>query len=273
MINLELLEKLCSIPGTSGDESGMKSFLIDWFKTYQRKTNVELRMITEGIQDNLIVIIGKPETLVLAHMDTVGYTVRYTNQLIPVGGPVTKSGDRLVGQDGLGPIECTFHIDEEKRCFYEFGRAIERGTPLSYQPDFRIDENWVQSPYLDNRLGIFTAISALSAVSDVALGFTCWEEHGGGSVPLVLSILKKELPIRQALISDITWVTDGISFESGPVISMRDRNIPRRTFIQRIMNLASHTPREKASISDIQWSVELYAYLINHLSTPSSTQP
>jgi len=41
------------------------------------------------------------------------------------------------------------------------------------------------------------------------------------------------------LISDITWVTDGVNFNQGVVISVRDRNIPRRSFIDRIIHVAN----------------------------------
>ena len=44
--------------------------------------------------------------------------------------------------------------------------------------------------------------------------------------------------MRQALISDITWITDGVSHDKGVVISMRDRSIPRRSFVNKIIALA-----------------------------------
>jgi putative aminopeptidase FrvX len=44
--------------------------------------------------------------------------------------------------------------------------------------------------------------------------------------------------VRQALISDITWVSDGVEPGKGVVISMRDRNVPRKTFVQKIIRIA-----------------------------------
>ena len=68
--------------------------------------------------------------------------------------------------------------------------------------------------------------------------FTCWEEHGGGSVPFLLRHLYERQQISQCLIGDVTWVTEGITPGNGAVISMRDYNIPRKSFINRVIQIA-----------------------------------
>jgi putative aminopeptidase FrvX len=44
--------------------------------------------------------------------------------------------------------------------------------------------------------------------------------------------------IYQALVSDITWVTDGVGHGGGVAISMRDGSIPRRSYLNKILDLA-----------------------------------
>ncbi len=44
--------------------------------------------------------------------------------------------------------------------------------------------------------------------------------------------------ISQALISDISWISDGVFPAKGPVISLRDSLIPRRSYINRIIAIA-----------------------------------
>jgi len=44
--------------------------------------------------------------------------------------------------------------------------------------------------------------------------------------------------VRQALISDITWVSDGVEHGKGVAILMRDRNLPRRSYVDRIIAIA-----------------------------------
>ena len=56
--------------------------------------------------------------------------------------------------------------------------------------------------------------------------------------------------VKQALISDITWITEGVTHGKGVAISMRDRNIPRRSYVQQIIKIA------EASGIDFQLEVE-----------------
>src|SRR5204862_6326653 len=118
---------------------------------------------------------------------------------------------------------------------YKASREIDRGTDLSYTPIWREDENFVQCCYLDNRLGVRNALKLCETISDGAIVFSCWEEHGGGSVPYLSKFLFDGYQIKQSLISDITWITEGVRHGEGVVISLRDTGIPRRIFLDKII--------------------------------------
>ena len=75
-------------------------------------------------------------------------------------------------------------------------------------------------------------------LSDGVIVFTSWEEHGGGSVPYLAKFIYEKWKVSQALIADITWITDGVFPMKGVAISMRDRNIPRRAYVNRIIDIA-----------------------------------
>jgi putative aminopeptidase FrvX len=171
-------------------------------------------------------------------MDTTGFTVRYQDQLIPIGGPEVEGGEQLTGRDALGEIECWIELNEEYEMRYQFGRAIMPGTSLVYKSNFLEDGALITSPYLDNRVGIYNLLKVAETLENGALVFSCWEEHGGGSVPYLVKFLYEKYQISRMLVSDITWVSDGIDFEEGVVISYRDRNIPRKSFITKISELA-----------------------------------
>ena len=171
-------------------------------------------------------------------MDSIGFTVRYGNQLLPIGSPDAETGTVLIGRDALGPIECTLEYDQDNHALYKFARTIERGTTLTYQVDFHIGKNHIQSPYLDNRLGVYAALKVAEKLSDGVIVFTSWEEHGGGSVPYLAKFIYEKWKVSQALIADITWITDGVFPMKGVAISMRDRNIPRRAYVNRIIDIA-----------------------------------
>lgn len=236
---MELLKQLCQIHAPAGNEVALKEFLLQYVKEHMQEWKVQPEIIEGGeFQDCLLLKFGKPRTAIFAHMDSIGFTVRYQDQLIPVGGPRAETGYKLVGEDSLGPIECSMRKDEEGRLFYDFPRGIDRGTELVFKCDFRETEDYVQSCYMDNRLGVYNALKVAQTLENGIIIFSSWEEHGGGSVAYLAKYIYEQFGVNQALISDITWVTDGVHHGDGVAISMRDRSIPRRSYINRILDIA-----------------------------------
>jgi putative aminopeptidase FrvX len=235
----KLLEKLCSIHAPSGNERAMTDFLLNYIKKAKNswKTKPEI-FYGDDFQDCIILKFGKPRTAIFAHMDSIGFTVRYQNQLIPIGSPDAQSGQVVVGKDELGLIECTLKVDKEHRVYYDFPRQIQTGTELVYKSNFRETKTYVQCAYLDNRLGVYNALRVAEKLKDGVIVFSCWEEHGGGSVPFLAKFIHEQWGIKQTLIADITWVSDGVHPGKGVAISMRDRNIPRRAYVEKIIAIA-----------------------------------
>ena len=304
--DLDLLKKLCAVRATSGDEYPMRSFLLSYIKKNQQHWKTQPQIFKgRELQDCLVLVFGKPRTAVFAHMDSIGFTVRYNNQLVKIGGPKTEAGYQLVGSDSQGEIECTLDVDKDRNLTYQFTRNIERGTPLSFKPDFKVTTDSVQCCYLDNRLGIFNALKLAEKLKDGILVFSCWEEHGGGSAEYLAKFIYLNYKIKQALISDITWVTEGVEAGKGAAISLRDSGIPRKRFTDKIIHLAQksgipfqvevessggsdgnsiqrspypidwcfigapeenvHSPFEKVHVKDIESMLSLYEMLLKEL--------
>ena len=307
---MKLLKQLCEIHAPAGSEFKMTEFLLDYIDKNKGSWKVQPEIISgDGFQDCILLVFGKPTTAIFAHMDSIGYTIGYNNNLIKIGGPGAKKGAKLVGCDSQGEIECTLNTEEDEHQFLtysaDFDREIERGTTLTYKVDFREDDEFVQSCYMDDRLGMRNAIKVAESLENGVIAFSAWEEHGGGSVGYLARYLYEQLNVKQALISDITWVTEGVTHNKGVAISMRDSGIPRRTYLNRIIDLAKeskipfqlevesaggsdgnslqhspypfdwcfigapedfvHTPDEKVHKKDIDAMVELYKYLMKHL--------
>ena len=152
---------------------------------------------------------------------------------------------------------------------------------------------------------MYAALKVAEDLEDGVIVFRCWEEHGGGSVPYLAKFIYENWKVRQALIADITWITDGVLPMKGVAISMRDRNIPRRSYINRIISIARthkvdfqleveglgssdgrelqlspypfdwcfigapqenpHTPKEKVYKQDIKSMIQLYRLLMREL--------
>lgn len=238
----DLIKDLCAVHSPSGEEEAMKKFILKYVRENQGNWKSKPEVI-EGpeFQDCLMLKFGNPKVAALAHMDTTGFMVRYENQLIPIGSPDVTNTDRLKGNDRFGKIDCTVMIDQEYHVFYEFPRPIISGTTLTYVQNFAEDDSYLYSPYLDNRVGIFNLLKVAETLENGLLVFSCWEEHGGGSVPYLARYFYEKYGISKALISDITWITDGVHFEEGVAISLRDRHIPRRSFVDKIIELATES--------------------------------
>jgi putative aminopeptidase FrvX len=306
---MELLKTLCHIEAPSGSEQNMTEFVLDYIKSNQDSWKVKPELFYgDGFQDCIVLVFGKPITAIFAHLDSIGYTVKYNNELLKIGGPSTKEGIVLVGQDSQGRIEEKLQHKTDKygnKTLFIGGREVERGTTLTFKADFRETDDFVQCCYMDNRLGVWNALKVAEKLENGIICFSAWEEHGGGSVGYLAKFIYEKYAVKQALISDITWVTEGVKHAKGVAISIRDSGIPRRTYINRIIDLAKtsnipfqlevenaggsdgnalqrspypfdwcfigapedfvHTPNEKVHKSDIESMTQMYDYLMINL--------
>lgn len=306
-----LLKEMCHMHAPSGNEVGMKMFVLNYIKENSKNWKHKPKVIYgDGFQDNIILIFGKPRTAVFAHMDSIGFTVRYGKQLVKIGGPVTKNGFKLIGSDSKGLQEVELKVTDNKKSgmrelSYKGKRDFETGTELTFKPTWREDKDYIQCCYMDNRLGVYNALQIASTLKDGAIVFSTYEEHGGGSVAYLQKYLQENYKISQGLISDISWISDGVSYAKGPVISMRDSLVPRRSYINKIISIARknkcafqlevegsggsdakelqmaeypwdwcfvgaaeenvHTPDEKVHKEDIEGMIALYKVLMKEL--------
>lgn len=307
---MKLLQELTAIRGASSDEGSVAQFIRDYVASNASGWKVQPEVIHgKGFQDCVILVFGTPRTAIYAHMDSIGFSTGYDRELIKVGGPRLIDGIALVGSDSQGEIETELMVidneDGTRELQYVLDREIDRGTLLTFKPDFRETDEYVQSPYLDNRLGVWNALQVAETLEHGAIVFSTYEEHGGNSVGFCARYLWEKYQLHQALISDITWVTQGVPHGGGVAISMRDSGLPRRSYLNHIIELARksgvkfqlevesaggsdggvlqksdlpidwcfigapednvHTPDEKVFKSDITAMVELYRYLMANL--------
>jgi putative aminopeptidase FrvX len=302
---MNLLFELLKLKSVSGDESDISTFILSYVSANSSKWDNEPIVFSgENFHDCILLKFGNPRTAIFAHIDTIGFMSRYENQLVAVGGPEIIEGSNLVGEDSFGQIACKLKGDDDG-FFHDFPRGIEPGTRLSFDQNIRLDSEFIQAAYLDNRIGVYNALKICENIQDGWVVFSTYEEHGGGSMPFLLKFIQETSPIKQALISDITWVTDGIHPHEGVVISIRDKFVPRKKFLDRIISLAKesglpfqlevedsggsdgreiqfspyaidwcfigaaeenvHTPDEKVSLFDIDCMLRMYVYLLKNL--------
>ena len=302
---MKLLEELCNIHAPAGEEFTLTEFLLNYITENQSQWKVKPTLhYGKGFQDNIIMVFGKPRTAVFAHLDSIGFTVRYNNEIVKIGGPVTNEGIVLVGEDSEGKIEGKI-IKNKDGMFIDFDRTIERGTSLTFKVDFRDTDDFIQSCYMDNRLGVWNCLEVAKTLENGIIVFSSWEEHGGGSAGYLGKFIQEKYGVMQALISDITWVTHGVEHGKGCAISLRDSGVPRKSFINKVIAIAKktdinfqlevedsggsdgnelqksnypwdwcfvgapedhvHSPNEKVHKADIQSMVDLYTVLLKEL--------
>lgn len=234
---MELLEKLLNIHAPSGEEYRMTEFLINLFETNKDKFKNKFELFYGNeFQDSLVVKIGEPKIAVFAHMDSTGFTIKYDNEVIPIGSPEMENNIKLKAIVDDKIIDCKLVYNNS---FYiDYKTTLESGTTLTYKIDFKNTKNHIQSAYLDNRLGVRNAIDLAFNIENGLIVFSCYEEHGGGSVEKLSNIIYNRFNINKALIYDITWQSEGIKTGKGVVISLRDKMIPRKKFLNRIVEIA-----------------------------------
>ena len=302
---MKLLQQMCEVQAPSGEEFAMTKFLLNFINKNQKDWKFQPTLhYGDGFQDNIIMVFGTPTTAIFSHLDSIGFTVKYNNEIVKIGGPVTTEGIELVGEDSKGKIEGKI-IKKEKELFIDFDREIDRGTSLTFKVNFRDTKRFIQSCYMDNRLGVWNCLEVAKTLENGIIVFSSWEEHGGGSAGYLGKFIQEKYGVMQALISDITWVTHGVEHGKGCAISLRDSGIPRKLFINKVIEIAKkteinfqlevedaggsdgnelqksnypwdwcfvgapedhvHSPNEKVHKADIQSMVDLYTVLLKEL--------
>ena len=148
----------------------------------------------------------------------IGFTVRYNRQLVRIGSSyILKAeidwSDTMTG----GAIPVRLGLTMKK----SLAPCSNTRTGPRYRPDVQTEMDrrritWPMLLRMDNRLGVWNALrlcETLGAWSRgiFVLGRTRWRKCCISPV-----FLWERYGIRQALISDVTWVTEGVPAGKGP---------------------------------------------------------
>lgn len=208
MINIELLSKICEIPGAPGFESNIRKFIMQQISA----------LVDEMYIDNIgnLVALKKgnnnPEQkkiMVAAHMDEIGFIVTHIDDngfvwFHTLGGfdPKTLTAQRVIvhgSQDLMGvmgskPIHVMSAEEKNKVAkvedyFIDLGmnkdevdKVISIGNPITRERSLIQMGNCINCKSLDNRVSVFVLIETLKQLQsnayDVYAVFTVQEEVG-----------------------------------------------------------------------------------------------
>jgi putative aminopeptidase FrvX len=231
MKSFDLLGQLCSIHAPSGDEQLMLDFCTSWLQHHNKYNSYSID--TEHVNNAIIVHKGNPRIAMIAHMDSTGFMLQYGNKLLPLGGPSLENEAAIVTCQNQEFVEAKV-TKKEDDFFLQTDKTFERGTTFSYKPDFFITDEIIQSPYLDNRLGVFLLLNLLLEAENVMIVLSTNEEHSGGCVEKVARVLFEHYHITKTIIVDTTFETEGIVCGKGPVLSLKDRLIPPKKWLDEV---------------------------------------
>jgi endoglucanase len=185
----ELFEKLVSTPGISGREERIRDLVKEQLTPLVDEISVDRLGSVVGIRRG-----NGPKVMLSAHMDTIGFLVKYIDDsgfitLSPVGGfdPRTLTVQRVLvcgKRDYVGLLYWKtkpVHVlsDEEKKkppqledLFVDLvgnpddvKRDISVGDFVVLHRTPIVTEDVVTAPYLDDRLGVYVLLEALKATS------------------------------------------------------------------------------------------------------------
>ena len=299
--SLDLLWDLLAQDSPAGDEAALTDWLMDWLRREVPDASAD------RLGDSLLVTRGAaPKVAVFAHLDTTGWTLGYDKALIRIGGPDGKPGDavRPVRRPDTGCV---------------LARRKDGGWKLAGKPDAapgsrfvyaalpEVKDDQITAPYLDNRAGLWAALSALKQCPEIALALSVQEETGAFGAALTARRLSEAYGITQALIADLTWDTKHIKRGLGVAVSLRDSSVPRQSYLSQVLALTEasglpfqreiethggsdgagidrsgvlmdwvfigapekgpHTSRERVHTGDLQNMAALLVYLVNGLTS------
>ncbi len=245
-LNLELLKKLCEIPGVSGHEEPIRQLV-----------KAELAVITDEITEDKLgnvisykkatkAIENRLKVMVAAHMDEIGFLIKHIDQdgflrFIPLGGfdPQTLIAQRVIihgSKDIKGIIaprplwlvsdDTKKNAPEIKDLFIDVGmnkeevsKYVRVGNIVSLDQDFmELNSQVVTSRNFDDRLGVFVMIEALKRIKECSVDI-----YAVGTV-------QEELGLRGGIVAsfnvepDIGIAIDGSLASDIPNIKEEDRH-------------------------------------------------
>lgn len=207
-MNIELLKKVCEIPGAPGFESRVRNMILEELKPLCDEVMVDNMGSVIAIKRGVSNPDGK-KVMVAAHMDEIGFIVTHIDdngfiRFHPLGGfdPKTLTAQRVIvhgSQDMIGVMGSKpIHVmsSEEKNklpkltdYFIDMGmdkeevlKYIKIGDPITRDRELIEMGECVNCKSIDNRVAVFILLEALKTMGDIPYDlyatFTVQEEVG-----------------------------------------------------------------------------------------------
>lgn len=255
MINYELLEKLCTCSGISGDETEIRNLIINEIKPFSDEIK------TDNLGNLIVFKKGKNRSkhklMLSAHMDEVGLMVTDItsdgylkfdevggiDRRVLLGKRVTIGSHKLNGVIGIKPVHLTkgdessivpsmaeMYIDIGADNADEAKKFICIGDSVNFVTDFEYNDVSIKSKALDDRFGCYVLIELIKSELeyDAHFVFAVQEEVGLRGAKVAAYTVDPEFAIvvettTAADIPDVDTNKQVCNLSGGSVISVMDR--------------------------------------------------
>lgn len=255
MINFDLLERLCSCSGISGDELDIRNLIIDEIKPYSDEIN------TDNLGNIIVFKKGKNRAkhklMLSAHMDEVGLMVTDIttdgylkfdevggiDKRVLLGKCVTVGTRKVNGVIGIKPIHLTkgeekssvpsmsdMYIDIGADSADEAKKYVCIGDSINFTPNFEYNDVTIKSKALDDRFGCYVLIELIKSELeyDTHFVFAVQEEVGLRGAKVAAYTVDPEFAIvvettTAADVPEIDADKQVCNLSQGAVISVMDR--------------------------------------------------
>ena len=262
-MELNLLERLCALHSTPGDEGEVFEALL----TCWREQGLDTRRL------GAYAVVAEPgerkksdTILLVAHADSPGFIVEAIRSptelsVLTLGGIHPAGGERVVLKCAAGKVMGTLQAPPEA-----WSRtmaltvlldvpcaAVAKGDRLCWEPVWRVEAGRVTSPFLDNRIGCalvaewYAHHSALLAECNVVLAATAMEEVNGFGA----KVLAREVAADAVIVLDVTYTSEkmGVAMDQGAVVTLSDNSV-----------LLSPAVRDRLLAAPVPLQTEVYNY-------------
>jgi tetrahedral aminopeptidase len=207
-VDLELLKKVCEIPGAPGFEKQIRDYVVQWVKPFVDEVNIDNLGNVIALKKSANNPEGK-KVMVAAHMDEIGFIVTHIDdqgfvRFHTLGGfdPKTLTAQRvivhgkkdLIGVMGSKPIhvmspEERNQVAKISDFFIDLGmpkeeveRWVSVGNPITRERELIEMGKCVNCKSIDNRVAVYILMETLKRLNnpafDVYAVFTVQEEVG-----------------------------------------------------------------------------------------------
>lgn len=268
MSNLELLKKLCTSNGISGDEKTVRDLIVEEIKDFATE-------ITTDNLGNLIVFKkgkekAKNKLMISAHMDEVGFIVTditsdgllkfdevggIDRRVVP-GCSVLVNG-KINGVTGIKPIHLCSGDQQKKIPEYggmyidigadnreEAMSVVSLGDSITFNSDYYENDYTIQSKAIDDRAGCFMMIEMIKQdlPYDMYFTFVVQEEVGLRGAKVAAYTVDPDfcIVLEATTAADVPGVSKQIcNMADGAVVGFMDRStIYDKTLIEKCKSIA-----------------------------------